>query len=78
MWFGAERTNKLLILMRETGAGHRASAEDICDAFQIKFGDECRVHSNSSSFFLLLSSTPVLSIVDSRPVVVFLPLNKLS
>lgn len=40
---GAERTKNVLILMSDTGGGHRASAESIRDAFQIEFGDEYRV-----------------------------------
>jgi 1,2-diacylglycerol 3-beta-galactosyltransferase len=40
---GAERTKTVLILMSDTGGGHRASAEAICDAFNIQFGDEYRV-----------------------------------
>jgi len=40
---GAERTKNGLILMSDTGGGHRASAEAIRDAFQIEFGDEYRV-----------------------------------
>lgn len=40
---GAERTKNVLILMSDTGGGHRASAEAIRNAFQIEFGDEYRV-----------------------------------
>lgn len=40
---GAERTKNVLILMSDTGGGHRASAEAIRDAFQLEFGDEYRV-----------------------------------
>ncbi|XP_030544517.2 monogalactosyldiacylglycerol synthase 2, chloroplastic-like isoform X1 [Rhodamnia argentea] len=40
---GAERTKNVLILMSDTGGGHRASAEAIRDAFQIEFGDEYRI-----------------------------------
>jgi 1,2-diacylglycerol 3-beta-galactosyltransferase len=40
---GAERTKNVLILMSDTGGGHRASAEAIRDAFQIEFGNEYRV-----------------------------------
>lgn len=40
---GAERTKNVLILMSDTGGGHRASAEAIRDAFQLQFGDEYRV-----------------------------------
>lgn len=40
---GAERTKNVLILMSDTGGGHRASAEAIRDAFQIEYGDEYRV-----------------------------------
>ncbi|MED6205154.1 Monogalactosyldiacylglycerol synthase 2, chloroplastic [Stylosanthes scabra] len=43
MEIGAERTKNVLILMSDTGGGHRASAEAIRDAFQIEFGDEYRV-----------------------------------
>ncbi|KAF7806450.1 monogalactosyldiacylglycerol synthase 2, chloroplastic-like [Senna tora] len=37
---GADRTKNVLILMSDTGGGHRASAEAIRDAFQMEFGDE--------------------------------------
>lgn len=40
---GAERTKNVLILMSDTGGGHRASAEAIRDAFRIQFGEEYRV-----------------------------------
>lgn len=40
---GAERTKNVLILMSDTGGGHRASAEAIKAAFQLEFGDEYRV-----------------------------------
>lgn len=40
---GAERTKSVLILMSDTGGGHRASAEAIRDAFHIEFGDEYRI-----------------------------------
>ncbi|XP_047168944.1 monogalactosyldiacylglycerol synthase 2, chloroplastic-like [Vigna umbellata] len=43
MEIGAERTKNVLILMSDTGGGHRASAEAIRDAFQIEFGDEYRI-----------------------------------
>lgn len=38
-----ERTKNVLILMSDTGGGHRASAEAIRDAFHLQFGDEYRV-----------------------------------
>ncbi|KAH6779284.1 monogalactosyldiacylglycerol synthase type C [Perilla frutescens var. hirtella] len=40
---GAERTKNVLILMSDTGGGHRASAEAIRDAFQLEYGDQYRV-----------------------------------
>ncbi|XP_042493446.1 monogalactosyldiacylglycerol synthase 2, chloroplastic-like [Macadamia integrifolia] len=40
---GAERTKNVLILMSDTGGGHRASAEAIRDAFKLEFGDEYEV-----------------------------------
>ncbi|CAN6459560.1 unnamed protein product [Victoria cruziana] len=40
---GAERAKNVLILMSDTGGGHRASAEAIKDAFRLEFGDEYRV-----------------------------------
>ncbi|XP_054804986.1 monogalactosyldiacylglycerol synthase 2, chloroplastic-like isoform X2 [Prosopis cineraria] len=40
---GAETTKNVLILMSDTGGGHRASAEAIRDAFQLEFGDAYRV-----------------------------------
>ncbi|XVE71526.1 hypothetical protein DITRI_Ditri10aG0157600 [Diplodiscus trichospermus] len=43
MQMGAERTKNVLILMSDTGGGHRASAEAIRDAFRIEFGDEYRI-----------------------------------
>ncbi|XP_042002906.1 monogalactosyldiacylglycerol synthase 2, chloroplastic-like [Salvia splendens] len=41
---GAERTKNALILMSDTGGGHRASAESIRDAFQLEFSDEYRIY----------------------------------
>ncbi|KAF8092199.1 hypothetical protein N665_0422s0028 [Sinapis alba] len=40
---GAERTKNVLILMSDTGGGHRASAEAIRDAFKIQYGDKYRI-----------------------------------
>ncbi|ONH98492.1 hypothetical protein PRUPE_7G251400 [Prunus persica] len=40
---GAERTKNVLILMSDTGGGHRASAEAIRDTFRMEFGDEYRI-----------------------------------
>ncbi|KAL4180145.1 hypothetical protein AMTRI_Chr13g123760 [Amborella trichopoda] len=40
---GAERTKTVLILMSDTGGGHRASAEAIRDAFYHEYGDDYRV-----------------------------------
>lgn len=40
----AERTKNVLILMSDTGGGHRASAEAIKDAFRLEFGDKYRVN----------------------------------
>uniref|UniRef100_A0A0D6R6J8 monogalactosyldiacylglycerol synthase n=1 Tax=Araucaria cunninghamii TaxID=56994 RepID=A0A0D6R6J8_ARACU len=39
-----ERTKTVLILMSDTGGGHRASAEAIKEAFRIEFGDEYEVY----------------------------------
>ncbi|KAL0427214.1 UNVERIFIED_CONTAM: Monogalactosyldiacylglycerol synthase 2, chloroplastic [Sesamum latifolium] len=39
----ALRTKNVLILMSDTGGGHRASAEAIRDAFQLEYGDEYRI-----------------------------------
>ncbi|KAF7081135.1 hypothetical protein CFC21_085107 [Triticum aestivum] len=40
---GANRAKNVLVLMSDTGGGHRASAEAIKDAFRIEFGDDYRV-----------------------------------
>ncbi|KAL8488428.1 hypothetical protein ACS0TY_024633 [Phlomoides rotata] len=40
---GAQRTKNVLILMSDTGGGHRASAEAIRDAFHLEYGDEYRI-----------------------------------
>ncbi|KNA08815.1 hypothetical protein SOVF_158080 [Spinacia oleracea] len=40
---GADRTKNVLILMSDTGGGHRASAEAIRDAFNLEFGDEYNI-----------------------------------
>ena len=50
---GAERTKNVLILMSDTGGGHRASAEAIRDAFRIEFGDEYQVISTIFLFWVL-------------------------
>jgi 1,2-diacylglycerol 3-beta-galactosyltransferase len=44
MELAAERTKTVLILMSDTGGGHRASAEAIKAAFKMEFGDEYRVY----------------------------------
>ncbi|XP_071724496.1 monogalactosyldiacylglycerol synthase 2, chloroplastic-like [Rutidosis leptorrhynchoides] len=40
---GAKRTKNVLVLMSDTGGGHRASAEAIRDAFKIEFGDQYKI-----------------------------------
>ena len=40
---GAERIKNVLILMSDTGGGHRASAEAIREAFKLEYGDEYNV-----------------------------------
>ena len=40
---GAARTKNVLILMSDTGGGHRASAEAIREAFKLEYGDEYNV-----------------------------------
>ncbi|XP_010928301.1 probable monogalactosyldiacylglycerol synthase 3, chloroplastic [Elaeis guineensis] len=40
---GADRPKNVLVLMSDTGGGHRASAEAIRDAFRLEYGDEYRV-----------------------------------
>ena len=41
---GGDRIKNVLVLMSDTGGGHRASAEAIRDAFKLEFGDQYRVH----------------------------------
>ncbi|XP_031098900.1 monogalactosyldiacylglycerol synthase 2, chloroplastic-like [Ipomoea triloba] len=48
---GAERTKNVLILMSDTGGGHRASAEAIRDAFKLEFGDEYRIWPGTKDSF---------------------------
>lgn len=52
---GAERIKTVLILMSDTGGGHRASAEAIRDAFKIEFGDDYRVKYEYFKLFISLS-----------------------
>nr|CAD1840142.1 unnamed protein product [Ananas comosus var. bracteatus] len=40
---GGGRPKNVLVLMSDTGGGHRASAEAIRDAFRLEFGDEYQV-----------------------------------
>ena len=40
---GVAKAKNVLILMSDTGGGHRASAEDLRDAFRIEFGDAYQV-----------------------------------
>ena len=40
---GAAKAKNVLILMSDTGGGHRASAEALRDAFRIEFGDAYQV-----------------------------------
>ncbi|KAK7281609.1 hypothetical protein RIF29_09751 [Crotalaria pallida] len=40
---GAETTKNVLILMSDTGGGHRASAEAIRDAFRMEYGDQYKI-----------------------------------
>lgn len=44
MELAAERTKTVLILMSDTGGGHRTSAEAIKAAFRTEFGDEYKVY----------------------------------
>ncbi|KAL8152636.1 hypothetical protein V2J09_010396 [Rumex salicifolius] len=43
MQLGADRPKNVLILMSDTGGGHRASAEAIGDAFKLEYGDEYNI-----------------------------------
>ncbi|KAG6739951.1 hypothetical protein POTOM_057573 [Populus tomentosa] len=45
---GAERIKNVLILMSDTGGGHRASAEAIREAFKLEYGDEYNVKKESA------------------------------
>lgn len=54
---GAERIKTVLILMSDTGGGHRASAEAIRDAFKIEFGDDYRVNIYIYYLFIISSSS---------------------
>lgn len=47
----ADRPKKVLILMSDTGGGHRASAEAIKAAFNQEFGDEYQVRLDISLSF---------------------------
>nr|GEX62801.1 monogalactosyldiacylglycerol synthase 2, chloroplastic-like [Tanacetum cinerariifolium] len=40
---GGDRIKNVLVLMSDTGGGHRASAEAIRDAFKLEFGDQYRI-----------------------------------
>ncbi|CAL0304965.1 unnamed protein product [Lupinus luteus] len=40
---GAEKTKNVLILMSDTGGGHRASAEAIRDAFVMEYGEQYKI-----------------------------------
>ncbi|CAM8959307.1 unnamed protein product [Rhodiola kirilowii] len=42
--YGVYRTKNVLILMSDTGGGHRASVEAIRDAFRLEFGDEYNIY----------------------------------
>lgn len=55
---GAERSKNVLILMSDTGGGHRASAEAIRDAFKLEFGDEYRVTQRNLEFINLFIFSP--------------------
>lgn len=56
---GAERSKNVLILMSDTGGGHRASAEAIRDAFKLEFGDEYRVTQTNLEFIYLFILFPL-------------------
>jgi hypothetical protein len=54
-----QAARNVLILMSDTGGGHRASAEALRDAFRIEFGDAYKVGSSSRS------ACPMLLVLDS-------------
>jgi 1,2-diacylglycerol 3-beta-galactosyltransferase len=56
---GANRAKNVLILMSDTGGGHRASAEAIKDAFRIEFGDDYRVRGLLFFFFAAVVSCEI-------------------
>jgi 1,2-diacylglycerol 3-beta-galactosyltransferase len=66
---GANRAKNVLILMSDTGGGHRASAEAIKDAFRIEFGDEYRVRPLSPCLGLPLRSPPYSTLLITYPSV---------
>ena len=53
---GIDRPKRVLILMSDTGGGHRASAEAIKAAFNQEFGDEYQV--DFISFYSVLFFSP--------------------
>ncbi|CAN4096565.1 unnamed protein product [Withania somnifera] len=66
---GAERTKNVLILMSDTGGGHRASAEAIRDAFHLEFGDEY----NGGGRLALMEYKPDI-IISVHPLMQHIPL----
>lgn len=69
MEIGGQRTKNVLILMSDTGGGHRASAEAIRDAFQIEFGDEYKVGTLITLMFLEVFLNLICSIPCFRSVI---------
>ncbi|KAG5564328.1 hypothetical protein RHGRI_000508 [Rhododendron griersonianum] len=75
---GADKTKNVLILMSDTGGGHRASAEAIRDAFRLEFGDEyqvvdpffCPVISSSDALLLYLKREVEAGLMEYKPDII--------
>lgn len=65
---GADRTKNVLILMSDTGGGHRASAEAIRAAFQMEFGDEYQAIGSIQMLFDFITSYYLLKENKKQPL----------
>lgn len=61
-------TKRILILMSDTGGGHRASSEALSAALRDLYGDQVRIYRDSVYFKDFLESRIIFSLTDHRLV----------
>jgi hypothetical protein len=68
---GGKKARNVLILMSDTGGGHRASAEALRDAFRLEYGDAYQVRPMHAPLPSLILSSPKSQVTASISLSIF-------